>query len=136
MKSNKKQLILAALIAHPTVREASQACGVSESTVYHWLRKPAFVQEYETLREDMLRECARFFQTRMADAAKTTLDILSDSDAPPQVRLNAAKLFFEVGTKMIRFSENRDVNALWGAALRQAEIDVEETYHNAFVDEI
>ena len=38
----KDELILAALLINPTVRAASQACGVSESQIYARLRNDAF----------------------------------------------------------------------------------------------
>ena len=49
----KDEIVLAALLINPTVRAASQACGVSESQIYARLRNDAFKKKYDQARKEL-----------------------------------------------------------------------------------
>ena len=61
MANNRKndEIILAALLSTPTVRAASQACGVSESVIYSRLKEPDFRERYDKERREMLTRAQR-----------------------------------------------------------------------------
>ena len=44
--SRKAQAAVVALLAHPTIPEAAKACGVSETTIWRWLQREDFQNEY------------------------------------------------------------------------------------------
>lgn len=97
---------MSALLSNPTVREASEATGVPETTIYNWLRKPDFRQEYDSRRRQLVDSVSTHLQVRLTDAAGTVLEIMEDNKTPAQTRLNAARTVLEYCHK---FTEQRDI---------------------------
>lgn len=102
MANNRKndELIIAALLSSPTTRAASEACGVSESVIYARLKTPDFKERYDTARREMLAQSAAALQTHLNAAIEAMGDIVSDKDANPQTRLNAAEAVIRNTLKM------------------------------------
>lgn len=95
-----------ALLTKPTVREAAHVCGVPEQTIYKWLKKPAFKEEYEEQKKRIVEDSANYLQIKLNEATATVLELMHDQEAPSQVRLNAARTVFEYCYKFI---EQREV---------------------------
>ena len=106
LKNNKRELLLAALLINPTVREAATAVGVPETTAYNWLRKPDFAEEYKQRKRQAVSEASDYIQSRISEATQIINEIMNDTDTPSQVRLNAARSIIEYGYKII---EQRDI---------------------------
>ena len=102
----KNELILSALLANPTIRAASQACGVSETQIRARLKQPAFKERYDRARREMLEQCAAYIQGIVAEAIQKMRDIMNDPDASHQVQLNAADCIVRSSLKM---TEQTDV---------------------------
>lgn len=47
-KQSNKEKAIAALINAPSIREASRQCGLSEETLYRYLKDKEFLSEYTT----------------------------------------------------------------------------------------
>ena len=93
MANNRKndEIILAALLSTPTVRAASQACGVSESVIYSRLKEPDFRERYDKERREMLTQSAAALQTHLGAAIEAMGEIVNDKETNAQTRLNAAE---------------------------------------------
>ena len=61
-KNEKDEKILAALIASPTIRAASEACGISETVIYGRLRDDVFRQRYDAARLELLDAATAILQ--------------------------------------------------------------------------
>ena len=105
MKNSKRELLLSALLANPTVKQAAEACGLPETTVYNWLRKPDFEKEYETRKRQAVAEASDYLRSRINAATQIIDEIMSDTDIAPQVRLNAARTIIEMGYKIVEQGE-------------------------------
>lgn len=102
-KSEKDELILAALIANPTTKAASEQCGISTTQIYERLKDPTFKVRYDKARQDMLDEAVAALQKRVTASVEGVWNIASDddyfSDTPPQVRLNAYNTILRESTR-------------------------------------
>lgn len=101
MKNSRREILLAALLTYPTIREAAGATGISESTIYAWLKKDDFKAELERRRGELVIDTKNHLQSRLREVTDTILDIMSDKDTPPQTRLNAASEAFRNTMKLI-----------------------------------
>jgi len=105
MKNSKRELMLSALLTNPTVREAALVSGVPEQTLYGWLRKPDFMDEYKQRKRQVVAEASDYLQSQINAATQIITSIMNDTDTPPQVRLNAAKAIVETGYKIVEQAE-------------------------------
>lgn len=95
-----------ALIANPTIRAASDACGISETQIYARLRIPGFKARYDKARRELLERNTAALQAHLGAAIETMGQICGDTDTAPQVRLNAADAVIRNSLKL---TEQNDV---------------------------
>lgn len=100
IKKTKDEKIIAALIANPTIRAASGACGVSETQIYARLRNPDFRSRYDEARRELLERNTAALQGHLAGAIETMGQICSDAGVNPQTRLSAADAIIRNSLKM------------------------------------
>jgi len=105
LKNSKREILLAALLANPTVRAAAEAAGVPETTAFTWLRNPDFADEYKQRKRQAVAEASDFLQSRINLAVQIITEIMSDDDVPPQTRLNAAKTIVDTAYRVVEQSE-------------------------------
>ena len=88
-KDKTKDRIIMGLLANVTVSETARATGISESTIYRYLRDVEFRQEYEKKRIEMLKDNCHTLQANMNKAIYELVDIIGNDETSPQIRLNA-----------------------------------------------
>lgn len=96
----KDERVIAALLTSPTVKAASEQCGVSERQIYARLNKPAFHERYDKARHDLLDHATAQLQGRTGEAVETMAEVMNDPKNPPQTRLNAADAIIRNGLKL------------------------------------
>lgn len=106
IKQTKDEKIISALIANPTIRAAAAACGVSETQIYARLRTPEFKARYDQARRELLERNTAALQGHLGTAIETMGQICADSEATPQVRLNAADAIIRNSLKL---TEQNDI---------------------------
>lgn len=104
-KNNKEQIILTALLTYPTIREASEAIGIPESTIYSKLRNEEFERAYQKAKDELLQNTTTFLQSRLQEATKTIIEIMNDTEVAAQTRLNAARSVFDYCIKLTEQTE-------------------------------
>ena len=96
---NKKQVetkLVTALANGATVAQAGLQAGVSERTVYRYLKKPEFQARIDALQDQMVQQVAAVL-TAAAQVGIQSLVALQDPSTPPSVRRNAARDILELG---------------------------------------
>lgn len=88
-KEKTKDRIIAGLLANSTVSETAKAIGISESTIYRYLKSEEFREEYEHKRIEMLSDNCHTLQANMNKAINELVDIIGCKDNSPQIKLNA-----------------------------------------------
>lgn len=83
--------ILAALLSSGTVREAASAAGLPIRTLYDRMNAPDFQIMYREARADVLREATNNLNKRMQAAVDTIVEIMTDAENNPAIRLQAAQ---------------------------------------------
>ena len=100
------ELILSALLSSPSVRAASEACGVSERVIYDRLSNAEFKERYDKARKELLQQSAAALQSHLSAAIETMGEIVNDPKANQQTRLNAAEAIIRNSLKL---TERTDV---------------------------
>ena len=100
IKTTKDEKIIAALISTPTIRAASEVCGVSETQIYARLRLPEFKARYDKARRELLERNTAALQGHLGAAIETMGQICTDPETAPQVRLNAADAIIRNSLKL------------------------------------
>ena len=105
LNSAKRELLLAALISSPTVKRAAEAAGVPETTVYNWLRREDFAEEYRKRKRQAVSEASDFLQSRINEAAQVITGLMNDTKVSPRTRLDAARSIIEFGYRIYEQAE-------------------------------
>src|SRR5438093_12074537 len=95
-RKNADAALQLALACGATVESAARATGLSERTVYRRLKSPAFRQQLQHQRGDIVRRAAGLLTAAALEAVKTLLELQKPS-APPPVQLGAARSILEIG---------------------------------------
>lgn len=93
------------MLANPTIRAASAACGVSETQIYRRLRDLGFKERYDSARRELLDRATAVLQGRLAGAIEVMGEICQDTETAPQVRLNAADAIIRNSLKLTEISD-------------------------------
>ena len=104
-KNNKEEIILNALLVYPTIRQASEATGIPEPTIYLKLRNDNFKMRYNEAKRQILENTVTFLQTKLEEATATIVNIMNNVENAPQVRINAARSVFDYYIKLTEQAE-------------------------------
>ena len=107
--AGKKLKAIEALIAHDTVEDAAQATGVGRSTMYRYMKDPAFEAELNRAKRQLVNRAILKLQQTTGDAARALAEICRDQNAPASARVAAAKAILDSALKAIELEdiENR-----------------------------
>jgi len=103
--NSRRELLLNVLLVCPTVREAARVANCAESAIYAWLKKPDFKSELDMRRAEMVTDTKNYLQSRLRETTDVIFNIMNDSEASPQTRLNAASEAFRNTLKLIETSD-------------------------------
>jgi hypothetical protein len=104
----KQEAALAALLAHPTVRDAARAANVAEGTLWRYLADPAFAAHYQEARRQATEHLIARLTSDSTKAARVLLEVAEDTNAPASARVSAARTIIE---QALRGAELRDLMA-------------------------
>jgi hypothetical protein len=94
--TTKQQRAMEALLATPTVLAASEAAGVSKTTIFRWLADPDFSAAYREARGQLLEATLAALQAAGAAAVETLKTVMKDETAQPSARVSAARTVLEM----------------------------------------
>jgi hypothetical protein len=100
-RSRRRELTIAALIAHPTVKAAAKAAGIAEITLHRWLKEPGFAADYQAARARVLETAAEQLRAGTLAAVDVLREIAANKRAPSSSRVQAARSFLEA-TSLLR----------------------------------
>lgn len=92
--------VIAALIAHSSVRAAAEACSVSEAAIYDRMKDEAFMKLYDRARDDLLRGCIGKLESQLSGAVDVIASVMNDEDVNPAVRVQAARQILEYSARI------------------------------------
>jgi hypothetical protein len=103
--TRKDEQAIAALLSFPTIGEAATAVGISESTLWRWLKNPVFAQAYREARAAAVSQSLARLQQVSSKAVDTLEDVMKDTEAPHAARVTAAKTVLEMAVKGTEIAE-------------------------------
>ena len=106
--------ILMALACGATIENAAIKAGVGPATVNRRLNDPVFAKKLQDVKSGMVNRTAAILTAAASESVKTLLELQSPN-APPGIRLGAARAIIELGARL------RDAAEIQGriAALEQ-----------------
>lgn len=100
MMTGRKQKALLGLLSQPTKAAAASYAGISGQTMRNYLADAEFRQAYRDALDDLLDDCTRHSQQQLHDALNVLAEVYSDPEAPPAVRVQAARGSIETALKL------------------------------------
>ena len=93
-----EQLVVA-ILDHGTIREAAQAVGLAERTVYDRMTKSNFQAVYRAAKNDLIRSAVLNLNRRIQSAVDVVASIMEDEEINPATRLQAAQTILNNAAK-------------------------------------
>ena len=106
VNNSKEETLIAALLTSPTVKAASAATEIPESTIYSYLRKPDFKKRYREAKADVVHQATTYLQGKTAEILEVITEIANNKEIHPQTRLTACRTLLEYSLK---FTETSDI---------------------------
>lgn len=107
-KTVSDETLIATLLTSPTIKAASETCGLSERQIFDRRQNPQFTQRLREAQNEALASTTRFLQHATGSAAAALLEIAENKGENSQVRVTAARAVLEQAsrfTEIIDFSE-------------------------------
>lgn len=94
----KQKRIIPFLVSARSVEEARRSAGVSQETVWRWMKNPVFRKELETAQDRVVNEALDHLKASVTLAVQTLTDTMTEGEPPLKVRAAALTLdyFFKV----------------------------------------
>lgn len=99
---------LAALLTEPTIERAAAACGLAQSTLYGYLRDPAFRAELQGRQGDIIQAAVGALANLAGEAVGVLGEIVKDTEAGPAVRVRAALGILDQAARLAEFATLED----------------------------
>jgi hypothetical protein len=106
-----REMAIAALLAHATIKTAAMSIGIGECTLRGWLQDDGFAAEYAQARARMLETAEEKLKSSMLRAAQILLSI-AESRAKPTARISAARSLLEYAFRSIECEELREIHRI------------------------
>ena len=104
-RAKKCEKVLSALLQSPNLTEAAKLAGVSEVTVWRYLKDPSFAEKYHNARKTVLDSAIKRLQAASGEAIETLRLIMGKENASPGARVSAAKVVLEQAIKTGEIAE-------------------------------
>ena len=106
--SRNQTKALAALLSHPSVATAAQACGLSERTLFNYLADQDFKAELRRRQDKILTATAAALVGLSSQAVETLLEVMNDSEATPATKRKAAQAWLNQGRQAVMLTDLAD----------------------------
>lgn len=97
MRLTKKQKFAAAIVENGTIKDASKACGISESTGYRWSKDDEIKAAVRDIKKSKMRAISAYMTKAGEIATQVIMKLVQDEDIAPQTRLQACMFIIKTG---------------------------------------
>jgi hypothetical protein len=116
--SQAQEQAIVALMAEPSLARASKASGITERTLYRWLRDDRhFIKAYRRARREAFSQAIGLTQRYAPVAVSTLVKVMTDETAPHTAKVQAATTLLRFGRDGVELDDVLErVEALEAAA--------------------
>jgi hypothetical protein len=97
----KHEAALLALLSNRSIEESAHQADVCVRTLYRWLEKPEFAEEYQKRRHALFKQSSARIQQMSGPAATMLGKVMLDPGTPPAAKIRAADSILNHGTKTV-----------------------------------
>jgi DNA-binding MurR/RpiR family transcriptional regulator len=101
----KKEGAICALLQEPSIEMAAKKAGISESTLFRWLKLEEFQEEYRAAKKELVNHAICRLQHSAGKAVDALAEIMEDKESPSSSRVSAAKTILEISFKAFEIEE-------------------------------
>lgn len=105
MRSHRQDEIIVALLEHPTLEKAAAAIGISDVTLWRWMKNPDFQEAYRKGRREAFSQSVSRLQHASSAAVGTLLRVMTDREAPAASRVRAADCVLQTAFRGIEMED-------------------------------
>ena len=106
LTTSRQEKAIIALLNEPTTKDAAEAAGVSEVTLWRWLQNPEFRASYMEVRRIAVQRAIARTQAATSEAVDTLREVMSDKSARGSERISAAKAILDYAMKGIELEDH------------------------------
>jgi hypothetical protein len=103
--SRKQEAAIIGLLLEPSFEKAAARAGISESTLWRWLRIPSFQAAYREAKAQAVGQAIACLQRASSEAVETLREVMQDTAAPATARVSAARTILELAIKGIEVED-------------------------------
>lgn len=107
-KTLSNEVIIASILQHGTIKEASEAVGMSPRTVYDRMKDADFRAEYMEAKTDLIRKSVIAINEKISAAIDTIAEIMTNPEVNPATRLQAAQTILNNASSFARRLESEE----------------------------
>lgn len=94
-----------ALLREATVAKAAESIGIDESTMYRWMKDPAFSKEFREARRDSFRHAIGLCNKYAPAAVQALMKIVADPAAPHSAKVSASTALLKFSRESIELDD-------------------------------
>jgi molybdenum-dependent DNA-binding transcriptional regulator ModE len=103
----KQELALRAVISHPTLKDAAQTAGISETTLWRYMQDAEFSRRLREARREAVGHAVLRLQKASSDAVTVLGNIMMSESAPASARITAARAVLDYSMRAVETDELR-----------------------------
>jgi len=101
----KQEKAIAALLTEGSVAAAATKAGIATSTLFGWLRDPAFDTAYRAARREAVGHAIARLQQLSTDAVAVLATVMADKNTPASVRVTAAAKLLDMALRAVEIED-------------------------------
>jgi hypothetical protein len=101
----KQERALQAVLSHRTLKEAALTAGISETTLWRYMRDETFSRRLREARREAASQALMGLQQGLGEAVKTLSEIMADGNASPSARVTAARVIIDQSRRAFETDE-------------------------------
>ena len=101
----KQEKAVVALLTENSIASAAQKAGVSEKTLFRWLKDDPFKASYRDARREVVTQAVSQISQTTGKAVATLRAVCDDGDAPAGARVSAAKTLLDMAFRGVEIDD-------------------------------
>ena len=97
----KREQAILALLTQPSIAEAAKTAGVSEATLWRWLKDEEFSKSYREAKRRAVEQAVSRLQQLSGEAADTLGHVMASPVVRANTRVTAARVVLEMAVKAV-----------------------------------